>query len=254
MRLQNKVAVITGAASGIGRAAAVLFAKEGAKVVVADINDEGGKETVNLIEASGGEGTFVHTDVTQAQEVQNMIKTAVETYGKLDILYNNAGVPGVSTPSEFVEEADWDCTYAVNVKSIFLACKYAIPQMKQQGGGVIINTTSVSADRPRPNMACYVSSKGAAEVLTKALALELAPQNIRVNCVNPVLADTPMAPKFIPKGLDPEPILKAVIESTIPMGRMATAEEVAYGALYLACDESSFVTGIALPVDGGRSI
>jgi 3-oxoacyl-[acyl-carrier protein] reductase len=253
MRLKDKVALITGAGSGFGRASAVLFAKEGAKVVVADISDEGGKQTVNLLKKAGGEGIFVHTDVTKPSEVQQAIKTAMENYKKLDILYNNAGYLGKTAPVENLEEAVWDYVYAVNVKSIFLGAKYAAPEMKKRGGGVILNTASVSGDRPRPNMTAYSSSKGAAETLTKGLAVELAPFNIRVNCISPVAADTPMLPQFAPAGADKAAFIKA-LASTIPLRRLATAEDVAYAALYLASDEASLITGVILQVDGGRNV
>ncbi len=247
MRLANKVAIITGAGSGIGRASAYLFAKEGAKLVVADINDAGGKETVANIKADGGEAIFVHTDVSVASELENLVKAAKNKFGKIDILFNNAGIGLAGSPIENIEESWWDRIYAVNVKSIFLGVKYAMPEMKKTGGGVIINTASMGAIRPRANGSAYTSSKGAVIALTKALALELAPHNIRVNCINPTMTLTAATKDF------PEEFKKASI-STIPLGRWAKPEEIAYAALYLASDESSYLTGTSIDVDGGRGI
>lgn len=253
MRLENKVAVITGAGSGMGRASSILFAKEGAKIVVADINDQGGAETVEQIHSAGGDAIYVRTDVTKAADVKNLIDAAVKKYGKLDILYNNAGHPGKNTPVEDTEEGLFDLVYGVNVKGILWGAKYAVPVMKKQGYGVILNTASVSGDRPRPGMLVYASSKGAAIVMTKGLAVELAPFKIRVNCINPVAAETPMLKEFAPKNMSAED-LKKNFTATVPIGRLAKAEDVAYAALYLCSDEASIVTGAVLHVDGGRNI
>ncbi|MFC1942184.1 SDR family oxidoreductase [Chloroflexota bacterium] len=252
MKLLNKVAIITGAASGIGRATAILFAKEGAKIVVADIDDSGGEETVSIIKANGGEAVFVHTDVSEAADTERLVKTAVSTFGKLDILHNNAGKPIRSQPTVNVSAEEWDSVYAVNVKSIFLGIKYAVPEM-MKGGGVIINTASISGMRPRPLSAAYTSSKAAAIALTKTLALELAGYNIRVNVINPVAADTAMLPLLGPEGKDTEETKKAITAS-IPLGRLAQPEDVAYAALYLASDEASMLTGSSIDVDGGRGV
>ncbi|MGA2108853.1 MAG: SDR family oxidoreductase [Syntrophorhabdales bacterium] len=252
MRLPNKVALITGAASGIGRASAVLFAKEGAKVVVADIDEAGGRQTVDLIAREGGSAVFVKADVTKAGDVERMIKTSVDQFGKLDILFNNAGVGTAFTPLEQVDEALWDRVMAINVKSIFLGCKYAAPVMKAQGGGVIINTASISGVRPRPGLTVYAASKGAVIVFTKAIAIEFAPYKIRVNCINPVVTDT----AFITKTIEPSQIeaAKKGMLSTIPLGRLGAPEDMAFAALYLASDEAGLVTGVSLDVDGGRAI
>jgi len=252
MRLPNKVGLITGAASGIGRASAVLFAKEGAKIVVADIDETGGRQTVDLIAQGGGSAVFVKADVTKAADVERMIKASVDQFGKLDILFNNAGVGTAFTPLEQVDEALWDRVMAINVKSMFLGCKYAAPVMKAQGGGVIINTASISGVRPRPGLTVYATSKGAVIVFTKAIAIEFAPYKIRVNCINPVVTDT----AFITKTIEPSQIeaAKKGMLSTIPLGRLGEPEDMAFAALYLASDEAGLVTGVSLDVDGGRAI
>lgn len=252
MRLPNRSALITGAASGIGRASAVLFAREGAKVAVADIDETGGRQTVDLIAKEGGSAIFVKADVTKAKDVERMIKTSVDQFGKLEILFNNAGIGTAFTPLEQVDEALWDRVMAINVKSIFLGCKYAAPVMKAQGGGVIINTASISGVRPRPGLTVYAASKGAVIVLTKAIAIEFAQYRIRVNCINPVVTDT----AFITKTIEASQVdaAKKGMLSTIPLGRMGKPEDMAFAALYLASDEASLVTGISLDVDGGRAI
>jgi 3-oxoacyl-[acyl-carrier protein] reductase len=248
MRLANKSALITGGASGMGRASAILFAKEGAAVVVVDLDSKGGQETVDVIAQNGGKALFVEADVSKAADVERMIKACVDAFGKIDILFNNAGVPLMPTPTDQLDEEVWDRIIDVNVKGIFLGAKYAIPFMKNQGSGVIINTASISGLRPRPGSNAYATSKGAAISLTKALAVELAPFGIRVNCINPVAAETPMLAKLTPPGGE------KMLTQSVPMGRLATADDVAYAALYLASDEASMVTGIGLGVDGGRGI
>ena len=253
MRLENKVAAITGSGSGIGRASAMLFAKEGAKVVVADINDAGGEETVKNIESTGGEALFIHTDVTKASDVENMIKTTMEKFGKFDILFNNAGTPQKTMPFETLEESLWDHLFETNVKSIYLTVKYTIPVMKEAGGGVIINLASMAGVRPRPGSAAYASTKAAVLHITKALAIELAPNNIRVNGINPAAVDTPMLPKFKEDGQDLDAFYEGA-RASMPLGRIATPDDVANTALYLASDESSIITGIGINVDGGRGI
>ncbi len=253
MRLNNKVAVITGAGSGFGRASAMLFAKEGAKVVVADINDNGGEETVSMIKAEGGEAIFKHTDVSNADEVKQLIETTTNTFSKLDILFNNAGIAHRPAPIHVLEEAIWDKVYSINVKGIFLGAKYAVPEMRKGGGGVIINTSSASAIAIRTHLAAYVSSKGAVIALTKALALELARYKIRVNCLTPVAAETPMLPMFFPEDVNLEDARKQAI-SSVPLGRLVQPEDVAHAALFLASDEASMVSGVTLGVDGARGL
>lgn len=243
MRLPDKVAIITGAASGIGRASACLFAREGAKVVVADVNDIGGQETVAIIKSNGGEGIFMHTDVTIASEVKHLIRTTKDSFGKIDVLYNNAGTYLGGTPVEDIEESSWDRVYAINVKGTFLMIKHAVPEMKKSGGGVIINTSSVRGSRPRANMSCYASSKGAVVILTKALAVELAQYNIRVNWISPCLTETPMISVMSEKER------QAGLTANI-LGHINQPEDIAHAALYLASDEASALSGTGICVGG----
>jgi len=253
MRLANKVAIITGGGSGIGKTSAYLFAKEGAKVVVAQRTITTGEEAVATINSRGGEAIFVRTDVTRASEVEHLIRATMDTFGSIDILFNNAGIGQRPSAIENTDELVWDEIYAINVKGIFLAIKYAVPEMKKAGGGVIINTASIVGVRPGLSTAAYSSSKGAVIVLTKALALELAPHNIRVNCINPTATDTPLVRWFSAYDRDWGEYQKS-IKSTIPLGRLAKPEDSAYAALYLASDESSMLTGTCINVDGGRGI
>ncbi len=248
MRLAEKVAIITGAGSGIGRASAILFAQEGAKVVVVDIEHLAGQKTVDTISANGGKAVFIHCNVTKADEVEKMTRTAVEKFGRLNIIFNCAGLPQMTKPLELINEEEWDNIFAVNVKSIFLGAKYALPELKKTGNGAIINIASVAGIRPGPGRICYSASKGAVITITKALAVELAPFNIRVNCINPGPTDTPMLPKFFP-GFNEE--FKQAIKSDTPLGRIVKPENIADAALYLASDEASAVTGVALNVDSG---
>ena len=253
MRLKDKVAVITGAAIGIGRTEASLFATEGARIMVADINDAGGEETVAAINSDGGEAVYQHTDVTKAAEVKRLIESTISRFGKIDILVNNAGIPQTPAFLEELEEAVWDRVYAVNIKSLFLMTTYVIPVMKKAGRGAIINLASISGIRPRPGSGAYATAKAAAIHITKVAALELAANKIRVNCINPVMVDTPMVPGLLPKGVNLEEAKKGMAES-IPLGRLVQADEIAYAAVYLASDESAMLTGTCVNVDGGRGI
>jgi len=252
MRLANKVAIITGGSAGIGRASAYMFAKEGARVVVGDIDDANGKETADNIKADGGEAIFIHTDVASASEAEHLVKETANRFGKIDILFNNVGIGHVPGPVESIDESVWDMIYAVDVKSVFLMTKYAVPEMKKGGGGVIINTASMSGVRPVANYSVYSSAKGAVITLTKALALELAPDNIRVNSIAPSIVDTPLS-RRVSENVSWEEYKKSLV-SIIPLGRIVEAEDVAYAALYLASDESSMLTGACIHVDGGRGL
>ncbi len=254
MRLNNKVAIITGAASGIGRASALMFAKEGAKVVVSDIDDGGGQETVTQIKSNFGEAIYVHADVAKASDVKKLIKVAVDAFSKIDILFNNAGYYLWPHNLEEITEEEWDRTFAINVKAIFWGAKFVVPEMKKAGGGVIINTASMSGVRPKTHVA-YASSKAAAIGLTKSLAFQLAAHNIRVNVINPVATETPLLRKLLGAETDKEfeDARKQRIKA-IPLGRTATPEDIAYAAVFLASDESSMLTGTSINVDGGTGI
>ena len=253
MRLEKKVAIITGAGSGIGRASAIMFAKEGAKVAVADIDDKGGEETVASIKSNGGEAIFVQTDVSKATDAENLIKKTKDKFENIDILFNNAGTPMSNIPIENLDEATWDRIYRVNVKGVFLTMKYAIPVMKKAGKGSIINLASMGGVRPLPGTNAYASSKAAVIHLTKAVAIEIAEYKIRVNYINPAAVDTPMLPQFRPKGMDLDELYKGA-KASMPLGRIAKPEDIAYAALYLASDESSLLTGTGIDVNGGRGI
>ena len=247
-RLENKVAIITGAGSGIGQTAAIMFAKEGAKVVVADVNKEAGEETVKRINESGGKAKFVYTDMKEAGSVEAMVKETVAAFGMVNVLYNNAaiGEQGVGDTTKLTEE-NLDLVLDVNLKGTWLAMKYAIPEMLKVGGGSIINTTSQAATRGNANIPAYTASKGGILALSKCTAVEFADKNIRVNCISPGFVKTHMFLKL----LDEFPEMgKRVINGT-PQRRMAETEEIASVALFLATDESSHVTAVEIPIDGG---
>lgn len=244
-KLDGKVALITGAGSGIGRATALLFVKEGAKVVVVDYVPEGGEETVRMVREAGGEAIFIEADVSKAADVERMIKTTVDKYGRIDILYNNAGIMGAYTFTADTPEKNWDTILNINLKGVFLGSKYVIPVMLNQGGGVIINTASTAGMIGLPGLPAYCASKAGVVQLTKTIALEYADQNIRVNCICPGGILTPMTQ--LPDPAEAQPPFR----QSQPMRRFGGPEEVAQAALYLASDDSSYVTGIALVVDGG---
>jgi len=248
-RLKNKVAIITGAARGIGKAAAIIFAKEGAKVVIADLDDQGALNVVNQIKADGNEAMYVHTNLTSAFDVEALVAQTVENYGKLDILYNNAGINLFAQLAD-TEEEDWDKVMQVNVKSVYLTCKYAIPVMKERGYGVILNTASAAAIVGLRNLAAYTASKGAVLQLTRNIALDYAKYGIRVNAICPGVTATEMTEKVILD--DPDPVAaRARFDRVIPRGTMAVPSEIAMAALFLVSDESSYIVGAAIPVDGG---
>ena len=249
MRLAGKVAVITGAGSGIGRAAARLFAAEGASVVVADVSVEVGEETVRQIAAHDGQALFVATDLRDARQVQRLVQETIAQYGKIDILYNNAGINLHAKVTETAED-DWDRVMEVNVKSVYLTCRFLIPEMIKNGGGCIINTASAAAIVGLRGLAAYTASKASVLGLTRNIALDYAAHNIRANALCPGVTATDMTLSII-EG-QPDPVkARERYERGRPVGRMATPEEMARAALFLASDESSFVTGAPLIVDGG---
>ena len=252
MRLKDKVAVVTGAASGFGAGIAARFAAEGARVVLADVDDDGGRALAGRIGAEGGQAHYVQADVTRRDQVRAMIEAAVSRFGRLDILVNNAGYSHLNRPMIEVSEADFDRVFAVNVKAIYLAALEAVPIFRRQGGGCILNTSSTAGLSPRPGLTWYNGSKGAVNTLTKSMAAELAPDGIRVNAICPVAGETGMLETFMGKPDTPEnrePFL-----ATIPLGRLSTPEDIAAAAVYLASDEAGLVTGVLLEVDGGRCI
>ena len=251
-RLKDKVALITGAGSGIGRATAELFAREGAKVSVVDLVTDHGEVVVEEIRKGDGDAIFVQADVSSASDAQKMVDATTQAYGRLDILFNNAGIPMGFTPIEEIDDEFFDRVMAVNVRSVHLGCKHAVPVMKRQGGGVILNTASTAGIRPRPGLSAYSASKGAVIAMTKGLAIELAPFKIRVVSINPVATDTPMLPGFF-GAMDPTEARERFIAS-VPMGRLNRPEDIAHAALYLASDEAEMVTGTAFEIDGGRNI
>jgi NAD(P)-dependent dehydrogenase (short-subunit alcohol dehydrogenase family) len=252
MRLQDKVAIITGGNSGIGRATASLFAAQGARVVIAARNEVSGSETVADIAQAGGHAVFVPCDVRKAADCQRVVARTIEAFGRLDILFNNAGTIYPDKTVLDTTEQEWDNTMEVNVRGVYLMSKYAIPPMAEGGGGVIINTASVWGLVGGTGAAAYCASKGAVVLLTKAMALDHARQNIRVNCICPGSVDTPMLRDEMEELGGVEKALP-VFAAKHPLNRISTPEEIAKAALYLASDDSSFVTGVSLPVDGGRT-
>jgi len=248
-RLKGKRALITGAASGIGRATALLFAREGAAVSVVDLDVEGGRSVVSRIQVEGGRAIFVRGDVARAADCESAVQNTVSALGGLDILFNNAGIVRRATVLELSEE-EWDQVMAVNVKSAFLLCKYAIPVMVQAGGGAIVNAASGWGLVGGPRAVSYCASKGAIVQLTKAMAIDHGPQNIRVNCVCPGDTDTSML-RAEAEQLG-EPVDRFLGQAADrPLGRIGTPEDIAQAVLYLASDAASYVTGTALVVDGG---
>jgi len=246
--------VLTGAASGIGRATAILFAKEGAKQVLSDIDEEGGKETLELVKKVGGDAIFMKCDVRKGDEVKRMVEGTLEHYKKIDILINNAGVVRVGQIEDMTEE-EYDLLLGVNLKGVYFCCHYTVPQLKKQRSGIIINLASVASHIGQVNHALYCSTKHGIRGMTKALALDLAPYNVRVNSVSPGATDTPMLVSDVAKQAEDRgvsfEVVKKEFEQEGVLGRWAAPEEIAAGILFLASDDSSYMTGADLLLDGG---
>jgi 3-oxoacyl-[acyl-carrier protein] reductase len=248
MRLKDKVAVVTGGASGFGAAIARHFVEEGAKVVILDLNGEGAAR----VAGNSGQAIAVGGDVTKRADIDMAVGTAVENFGRLDIVVNNAGWSFRNKPILEVTEDEFDRVYAINVKSIFHMTNATVPLMRKQGGGCIINIGSTGGIRPRPGLTWYNGSKGAVNLLSSAMAAELAPYKIRVNCIAPVIGETALLETFM--GVPDTPENRAKFIASIPLGRMSQPDDIAKACVYLASDDASFVTGVVLPVDGGRTV
>lgn len=252
MRLDGKIALVTGAASGFGEGIARRFAEEGAAVVVADIDDEAGKDVAADIAGKGARAVYASGDVSDSNGFGRLVAAAVSGFGGLDVIVNNAGAPQRNQPMLQVDEETFDRIFAVNVKSIYHSAVHGIPELKKRGGGSIINIASTAALRPRPGLTWYNGSKGAVVTLTKSMGVELAPDHIRVNCLCPVAGDTPMLAEFLGGAVTDE--MYSAFRATVPLGRLSTPRDIANAALFLASDEAEFLTGLAMEVDGGRCI
>jgi 3-oxoacyl-[acyl-carrier protein] reductase len=249
MRLQGKVAIVTGAASGFGAGIAKRFAAEGAKVALLDINGEG---AAKVAAEAGGDAIALRCDVTSGVDLDVALAATLKAFGKLDIVVNNAGWTHRNKPILEVTEAEFDRIYAINVKSIYLMTQRSTPILRDGGGGSVINIGSTAGVRPRPGLTWYNGSKGFVNLVSKSLAVELAPMKIRVNCIAPVLGQTGLTEDFMGGPATPELLAKFL--GTIPLGRMSRPEDIASACVYLASDEAEFITGVVLPVDGGRTI
>lgn len=251
MRLRDKVAIVTGGGSGFGEGIAMRFAAEGARVVLNDIDEDAGRRVAGAIREAGGDAHYVHGDVSRGDDMGRLLAATLERHGRLDVMVNNAGVSHRNKPLLEIDEADFDRVFATNVKSIFWSARHMVPCFRRQGGGAFINIASTAGVRPRPGLTWYNSTKGAVITASKSMAVELAPDRIRVNCINPVAGETPLLGTFM--GADTPENRERFIAS-IPLGRLSTPRDIANAALYLASDEAEFITGICLEVDGGRCV
>lgn len=249
MRLKGRTALVTGAASGFGKGIAERFVAEGARVAILDMNEDGAKSVADSL---GGSAISIHCDVSDGAQVADAVARTTEAFGGLDIVVNNAGWTNANSPLMETDEATFRKIYDVNVLSIFHMTKACVPMWREQGGGVMINIGSVAGIRPRPGLTWYNSSKGAVNVMTKSLAVELAPDGIRVNCVAPVMGATGLLEQFM--GMPDTPENRKKFIATVPMGRLSEARDVANATLYLASEDADFITGVVLEVDGGRTI
>jgi 3-oxoacyl-[acyl-carrier protein] reductase len=253
MRLRDKVVIVTGAASGFGEGIAKRFAREGAGIVVNDINAHGGQRVAGEISSAGGKAIFVRADVTRTSDWASLVGSAQAAFGKLDVVVNNAGWTHRNKPYLEVTEDEFEKVYAINVKSVYLSALHAVPVFRKQGGGCFINIASTAGLRPRPGLTVYNSSKGAVILMSKSMAAEFGPDNIRVNCVNPVFSpETALSAEFAGGAVTEE--AKKRFLATIPLGRFSTPLDVANACLYLASDEASFVSGVCIEVDGARCV
>ncbi|SOY55841.1 SDR family oxidoreductase [Cupriavidus taiwanensis] len=252
MRLANKVAIVTGGGSGFGEGIAHTFAREGANVVVADLREDAAERVAAAIRDAGGRARAVRADVSREADTEAMRDAALSVFGDVHIVVNNAGTTHRNKPILEITEDEFDRVYAVNVKSIYWSARAFIPHFRQRGGGVFVNIASTAGIRPRPGLVWYNGSKGAVITASKAMAAELGPDNIRVNCVNPVIGATALLEEFM--GMPDTPENRARFLATIPMGRMSTPQDVANACLYLASDEAAFITGTCIEVDGGRCV
>ena len=251
MRLNGKIAIVTGAGSGFGEGIAERFATEGARVVVNDIDASNGERVTAAIRAAGGQAVFVRADVSRGADVKALLDRTLQAWGGLDIVVNNAGVSHRNQPMLDVGEAEFDRVFAINVKSLYWTAQHMVPYFRSRGGGVFVNIASTAGVRPRPGLVWYNGSKGAVITTSRAMAVELAPDRIRVNVINPVAGETPLLATFM--GED-TPEMRAKFVASIPMGRLSQPRDVANAALYFASDEADFVTGACLEVDGGRCV
>jgi 3-oxoacyl-[acyl-carrier protein] reductase len=252
MCLKEKVAIVTGAGSGFGEGIARRFALEGAYVIVNDLNVENGKRVAHDIQQAGAPAEFVWGDVSRDADVANLVKTTLDHYGGIDVFVNNAGVTHRNRPMLEVTEAEFDRIYAVNVKSLFLTAKHVVPLYRGQGGGVFITIASTAGVRPRPGLTWYNGSKGAAITTSRSMAVELAPDRIRVNCINPVIGETGLVEDFM--GMPDTTENRQKFIAGIPLGRFSKPSDIAAAAVFLASDEAEFITGACLDVDGGRCV
>ncbi len=250
-RLHDKVAIVTGSGSGFGEGIAKRYAQEGARVVVNDINAAGGERVVRDINAAGGRALFCAGDVASDRDVGALVRFAIERFGDLDIIVNNAGTTHRNQPMLDVAEDEYDRIYRVNVKSLYLTARHAVPHFRRKKSGVFITIASTAGVRPRPGLTWYNGSKGAAIVTSRSMAAELAPDNIRVNVINPVAGETGLLADFM--GVD-TPEMRAKFVATIPLGRLSQPSDIATAAVFFASDEAAFITGACLEVDGGRCV
>ncbi|MSU72009.1 MAG: glucose 1-dehydrogenase [Opitutus sp.] len=252
MRMKNMIAIVTGGGSGFGEGICGAYAEQGARIVVADINAAAGERVAAALKTRGHDAIYCAVDVSQSDQMRNLIETTVRHYGRLDVMVNNAGMSHANQPMLNVSEEVFDRMFQVNVKSIYLSAVHGVPVFRRQGGGCFVNVASTAGVRPRPGLTWYNGSKGAAILLTKSMAVELAPEKIRVNAINPVIGETGLLTTFM--GADDTPANRARFIATIPLGRLSRPSDVANAAVFLADPASEFITGVCLEVDGGRCV